>query len=283
MLIAQLSDTHVSTPEGPEDVVLHTSEHLARAVAHLNRLQARPDLVVITGDLVDRGEVGEYERLRELLAPLRMPVYLLPGNHDHRDNLRRVFADHSYLPRAGFLQYTVDDGPVRLVALDTHIPGEPGGRLCGERLAWLDARLAEQPQRPTLVAMHHPPFASGLALMDAFGLDGSDGLAAVLRRHAQVERVVCGHLHRPIVRRFAGTVACTCPSTRHQLALDLPPAHRLALAMEPPACMLHLWLGDAGGLVTHVSLIHDKYPPLVVHDGQGWVRNPQVPANFHPA
>ncbi|WAS99532.1 phosphodiesterase [Nannocystis poenicansa] len=238
---------------------------------------------MITGDLVDRGEIGEYERLRELLAPLQMPVFLLPGNHDDRANLRRVFADHAYLPRDGFLQYTVDDWPVRLVVLDTHIPGAPGGRLCAERLAWLEARLAEEPQRPTVVAMHHPPFSSGLPLMDALGLEGGDELAAVLRRHSQVERVVCGHLHRPIVRRFAGTVACTCPSTTHQLALDLPPANRLAIVMEPPACMLHLWLGSAGGLVTHVSLIADEYPALVVHDGQGWVRDPQPPPGFHPS
>lgn len=283
MLIAQISDTHISTPKGAEDSFLRTSGHLARAVAHLNRLPARPDLVVITGDLVDRGEVGEYERLRELLAPLTMPAYLLPGNHDDRDNLRRVFADHAYLPREGFLQYTVDDWPVRLVVLDTHIPGEPGGRLCAERLAWLDARLAEQPRRPTVVAMHHPPFTIGLALMDSFGLDGIDGLAAVIRKHEQVERVVCGHLHRPIVRRFAGTVACTCPATAHQLALDLPPVSRLALVMEPPACMLHLWLGDAGGLVTHVSLIGDEHPPFIVHDGHDWVRDPRPPPGFHPA
>ncbi|MCY1072627.1 phosphodiesterase [Nannocystis sp. RBIL2] len=283
MLIAQISDTHVSTPTGAEDSLLRTSEHLARAVAHLNRLDRRPDLVVITGDLVDRGEVGEYERLRELLAPLRMPVFLLPGNHDERDNLRRVFGEHGYLPRDGFLQYTVDDWPVRLVALDTHVPGQAGGRLCGERLAWLEARLAEAPERPTVVAMHHPPFSIGLPVMDAFGLDGSDGLAAVLGRHPQVERVLCGHLHRPIVRRFAGTVACTCPSTAHQLALDLPPATRLAFVMEPPACMLHLWLGSDGGLVTHLSLIAGEHPPLTVHDGQGWIRDPRPPPGFHRA
>jgi 3',5'-cyclic AMP phosphodiesterase CpdA len=281
MLIAQISDTHVSTPKGADDDFFQTSEHLARAVAHLNRLPARPDLVVITGDLVDRGELAEYEQLRGLLAPLAMPVFLLPGNHDDRDNLRRVFADHPYLPRDGFLQYTVDGWPVRLVVLDTHIPREPGGRLCAERLAWLDARLAEEPQRPTVVAMHHPPFLIGIPIMDAMGLDGIDGLAAVIRRHPQVERVLCGHLHRPIVRRFAGTVACTCPSTAHQVALDLPPVNRLALAMEPPACMLHLWLGDAGGLVTHLSLVGDEHPPFTVHDGQGWVRDPRPPPGFH--
>src|SRR5215469_17559283 len=70
--------------------------------------------------------------------------------------------------------------------------------------------------------------------------------------------IVCGHLHRPIVRRFAGTVACTAPATAHQIALDLGETPRLATVMEPPGCLLHLWLGDSGGLVTHVSLIGDR-------------------------
>ncbi|MDC0718286.1 phosphodiesterase [Nannocystis bainbridge] len=281
MLIAQISDTHIGAP-GRDDL-LRTSWHLARAVAHLNRRERRPDLVVITGDLVDHGEVGEYEHLRELLAPLRMPVFLLPGNHDDRHNLRRAFADHAYLQREGpYLNYVVDDWPVRLVALDTLVPGQPGGRLCDGQLAWLADRLAEAPARPTVIAMHHPPFSSGVAVLDAFGLAGSDALAAVLRRHPQVERVLCGHLHRPIVRRFAGTVACTCPSTAHQVALDLPPADRLAFVMEPPACMLHLWLGEEEGTITHLSPIADERPLWVMHDGEGWVRGSRPPAGFHP-
>ncbi len=282
MLIAQISDTHVSTPDSRNDRLFRTAEHLAAAVAHLNALHPRPDLVLATGDLVERGGIDEYERLREILTPLAMPLFLIPGNHDDRENLTKVFADHAYLPRNGaFLQYTVEDWPLRLVALDTLVPGKSGGRLCAERLAWLEARLGEAPDRPTLVFMHHPPFATGIAAMDDMGLDGIEGLAAVIRRHPQVERITCGHLHRTIVRRFAGTVACTCPATAHQIALDLVPAQRLATVMEPPACMLHLWLGEAGGLVSHVSLIGDRHPPFTVFDGERWFRDAVPPAGFH--
>jgi 3',5'-cyclic AMP phosphodiesterase CpdA len=251
-------------------------------VDHLNRLRPRPDLVLGTGDLVEGGGVDEYERLREILAPLAMPLFLVPGNHDDRGNLATVFARHAYLPRDGaFIQYTVEDWPVRLVALDTLVPGESGGRLCGERLAWLDARLAEAPGRPTLVFMHHPPFATGIAAMDGMGLDGIAALAAVIRRHPQVERIACGHLHRTIVRRFAGTVACTSPATAHQIALDLPPATRVATVMEPPACMLHLWLERGEGLVSHVSVIGDRHPPLTIFDGTRWFRDGDPPPRFH--
>ena len=136
MLIAQISDMHLSTPGSRFEEIYRTAEHLARAVAHLNALEPRPDVVLATGDLVDRGEAGEYERLREQLEPLRMPVYLVPGNHDDRVVLPQVLDRHRYLPQdGGFLQYAVEDWPVRLVALDTLIPGESGGRLCAERLA----------------------------------------------------------------------------------------------------------------------------------------------------
>jgi 3',5'-cyclic-AMP phosphodiesterase len=282
MLIAQISDTHISTAGSRNDALFRTAEHLAQAVAHLNALRPRPDLVLATGDLVEQGGLDEYRRLREILAPLAMPIFLIPGNHDDRENLLAAFPDHAYLPRSGaFLHYTVDDWPLRLVALDTLVPGESGGRLCAERLRWLEARLAEAPGRPTLVFMHHPPFATGIAAMDDMGLDGVAGLAELIRRHPQVERITCGHLHRTIVRRFAGTVACTCPATAHQIALDLPPSRRLATVMEPPACMLHLWLGDGGGLVSHVSAIGHRHPSLTVFDGERWFRDAVPPARFH--
>jgi 3',5'-cyclic AMP phosphodiesterase CpdA len=282
MVVAQITDMHVSTPQSRADRVFRTAEHLERAVDHLNALRPRPDVVLATGDLVDQGRLDEYERLRAILERLAMPAYLIPGNHDDRANLRTAFDRHQYLDGDGaFFQYTIEDWPLRLVALDTLVPGSGGGRLCAERLAWLDRRLREAPERPTLIFMHHPPFVTGIGSMDGMGLDGIEGLAAMIRRHPQVERIVAGHIHRPIVRRFAGTVACTCPSTAHQVALDLPPETRLAMVMEPPACMLHVWLGEEQGLVTHVSVIGDR-PTLTVFDGSRWLGDVTPPAGFYP-
>jgi len=281
VIVAQISDPHVASAGGKFDRLLATTEHLTRAVAHLNALRPRPDVVLLTGDLVEHGRPDEYRRLRDVLAPLAMPVLVIPGNHDDRANLVRAFDDHAYLPRdGGFLQYTVDDWPVRLVALDTVVPGESGGRLCADRLAWLDARLGEAPGRPTLVFMHHPPFATGIVAMDAMGLEDPAALAAVLRRHPHVEGVACGHIHRTIVRRFAGTVAAVCPSTAHQVALDLPPERRLAVVMEPPACLLHVGPDGNAGLVTHVSPIDDSRPPFVVYDGEHWLADAKPPPGF---
>ncbi len=261
MLIAQITDTHIK----PEGVLAYgrveTAGFLARAVDHLLHLDPRPDAVVATGDLVDAGTPAEYQRLRHLLAPLPMPLYLLPGNHDDRDVLRREFADHPYMPPRGFIQYVVDDGPLRIVALDTLLPGSGGGIVDAERIAWLDARLREAPAKPTLIFMHHPPFKTAITYMDTIGLQDADALAEVVRRHPQVERVACGHLHRPIQTRWAGTVASTAPSTAHQVALDVNEGAALAFTMEPPGYALHLWR-DGLGLVTHTVTVGD-FPTYV--------------------
>jgi 3',5'-cyclic AMP phosphodiesterase CpdA len=269
MIIAQISDPHITRPGAELDRTYATAEHLRRAVDHLLRLPARPDLVLLTGDCVDAGSAEEYERLRELLSPLTMPVYAVPGNHDDRQRLREAFGAQGTRPMAEFVQYVVEDWPVRLIGLDTNVPGEPGGRLCAERLGWLADRLAEQPARPTVIFMHHPPFRTGLHVLDAMGLDGSEALGAVVARHPNVERVLAGHVHRLMQRRFHGSVAMTCPSTAHQVHLDLQRPQRLAVVMEPPTCLLHAW-DERSGLVTHASPIGKHGPVEEVHDGEKW-------------
>jgi len=255
MLIAQLSDPHVGVPGTLLYGRVDTAEFLKRAVAEINRLEPLPDIAVLTGDCVAVGELPEYEYLREILAPLTMPLFVIPGNHDAREPLRDIFGTDGYLPADGFIHYVVDDYPLRLVALDTHIPGENGGVLCDERLAWLDRTLAAAPDRPTLLMMHHPPFATGIEHMDKSMLANPDAFATVVARHKQIERILCGHLHRAIDRRFAGTIAGTAPSTAHQFCLCLSPGARLRYALEPAGYQLHLWQG--GALVTHTAVLGD--------------------------
>ena len=274
MLVAQITDTHIlapglifkapiaPAPPGTERTRadIDTGACLARAVAALNALRPLPDVAIVTGDLVEHGEAAEYDHLRQLLAPLAMPVFVIAGNHDSRAPLREAFATDGYFAPDGFLHYTVEDYPLRLVALDTSIPGEHRGMLCEERLRWLDATLAAAPLRPTLVTMHHPPFPTGITYMDGMGLQNIAALAEIVARHPQIERIACGHLHRSIDRRFAGTVAGTAPSTAHQIQLDLRPGARLHFRFEPPGYQLHLWEA-ASGLVTHTAILGDWSGP----------------------
>jgi 3',5'-cyclic-AMP phosphodiesterase len=269
MIVAQISDTHIlaaaaryravvdRSPAGERVYAeFDTAGCLARAVAEINRLDPLPDVTVVTGDLVDHGEPAEYEHLRTLLQPLRMPVFVIAGNHDVRAALRNAFAGDGYLPDRDYLQYTVEDYPLRLVALDTLVQGEHRGALCAERLRWLDRTLAAQPDRPTLVLMHHPPFPTAITFMDRYGLENAAALAEILARHGQVERVLCGHLHRAIDRRFGGTVAGTAPSTAHQIRLNFAPEAPLCFAAEPPGYQLHIWQEESG-LVTHTAVFGD--------------------------
>ncbi len=275
---AQISDFHISLPDGMADKTLQTAAHLRIAVAHLNALPERPEFVLCTGDLVDSGGEGEYAILAEILAGLDMPFFLIPGNHDDRTGLAQAFPDHDYLSgHDGFMQYTIEEWEPRLIALDTLVPGQSGGRVCSTRLDWLADRLTEQPDRPTILFMHHPPFRTGIRMMDEMGLEDREGLVAVLRQYNQIEAILAGHLHRHITRRVAGTIAITTPGPAHQIALDLTGEERLSLIMEPPAGLLHIWLGGDDGLVSHVTYTGGCYDRQEVYAGSGWIKDGAPP------
>ena len=248
MIVAQITDTHLTA-----DGFLH---HIAvndklRAVIHrLNALTPSPDIILATGDLTADGKPEEYEQLREILGDARAPVYLIPGNHDDLAALRTHLPRHTYLPPDGFAHYVVDDHPLALIGLDTTAPGTHRGEMCADRLAWLEARLEERRERPVLIFMHHPPFRSGIWWMDAIGLKGRRKLSGLLRHYDNIERVVCGHLHRPIQTRWAGTVGSVAPSTAFFVALDLGGQKFMTLHDGPAGFDLHVW-SDRDGLVTH--------------------------------
>ena len=255
MLLCQISDPHI-VPEGRLAYGrVDTAGMLERCVRKIAALPRVPDALVVTGDLTDHATLEEYGLLGELLAPLSMPVFLATGNHDDRDVLQQAFPAQRHLAGAdGFVQYVVDDFEVRLVVLDTMVPRAPGGELCGRRLEWLDRTLAAS-DRPTVVAQHHPPFVTGMSFMDQMTLANPADEAAVVSRYGHVERIISGHYHRTIQSRFAGTVASVCPSTAHQLLLDLVPGADIRFTFEPSGFQLHLWNGSA--LVTHSQVVDD--------------------------
>jgi 3',5'-cyclic-AMP phosphodiesterase len=255
MLLCQISDPHVVSEGTLAYGRVDTPRLLERCVRKILALPRRPDAVVATGDLTDNGTAEEYGLLAELLAPLDLPLYLAVGNHDDRRALRAAFPGHAHLAGDdGFVQYVVDEFAVRLVVLDTLVPGKPGGAMCERRLRWLDRALAAS-DRPTIIAQHHPPFPTGLSFMDGMSLADPAAEAAVVSRYAHVERIISGHHHRTSQARFAGTVASICPSTAHQLLLDLNPGAGIRFTFEPSGFHLHLW--DGSQLVTHTAVVED--------------------------
>ena len=246
-VLAQLSDPHIGADWADAD----PPAGLARVVEAVRATSPPPDAVLVSGDLAEHAADGEYEQVRALLAPLRAPLYVLAGNHDDRRALRRHFGAPGQDGEA--LQYSVDLGPIRLVVLDTARRGENRGELTSERLAWLDAELASAPEPPTLLAMHHPPFATGVpAWDDGGGLPASHrrALADVVGRHPQVRRLVAGHFHRTISGQVAGRPALVIPSTYVQARLAID-HDEIELSNEPSAFALHV-VAD-GELISHVQ------------------------------
>jgi Icc protein len=246
--IAQLSDLHVGAPWGDA-----SESAVAAAIAAVALVLGRPaDAVVVTGDIANTPTDAEYERARMLLDELAAPVYVLPGNHDDRDALRRHFA----LPatEAEHLSYVADLGPIRIIALDTVRPAGSGGQLDGPRLAWLKTALAADRTTPTLLAMHHPPLDIGQSGMDAIGIPEPErrALGAILGHHPQVHRIISGHVHHAVIGDLDGTPVLAVPSPGVQLVLDFE-TDSTRFAPEPASFALHLVVG--GRIVSHLQPI----------------------------
>jgi 3',5'-cyclic AMP phosphodiesterase CpdA len=270
LLIAQISDLHVKRPGVLAYRKVDTAAALARCVAALNRFVPRPDLVVVSGDLVDTPAAEEYEHLTRLLAPLEIPFAAIPGNHDDRALLRRALPQAG-APAHGPLNLVRRVGPLDAVLVDSTVPKAPHGELGAPTLDWLAAVLAAAPERPALLFMHHPPFATGIGHMDVQNLRDAEALADLLRRAPRVRLVAAGHVHRAVLTTFAGVPTTICPAPNHAVALDLDARWPPSLTVEPPAFHLHAWFadGDFGRVVTHHVPIGDFAGPYPFFDRDG--------------
>lgn len=242
MLVAQISDTHILTSASDHPAAELRADCLRRCVADINEQQ--PDAVIFTGDTVQHGQPEEYARLRQLLAPLDAPLYLIPGNRDDNETLRTAFSDQPYLPENGdFLHYTIEDHDLRLVALDSTSVAERKGVFCPARQAWLDEVLSEQRNRPTLLFIHHPPFDIGDHYIGGYRRpEEADALADIVSGHPQVVGMLCGHVHWPIERQWAGTSARIMPS----IAVDVRKGVDETEAGGRPIYMLHRFSSETG-------------------------------------
>jgi len=242
LLIAQISDTHILAQESEHPSAELRADCLRRCVADINRHQ--PDAVVFTGDTVQHGQPEEYVRLRESLAPLKAPLYLVPGNRDDKNEMRAAFSDCAHLPATGeFLHYVIEDYDTRLVGIDSTLAGERKGRFCESRQAWLDKTLKEQPDRATLLFIHHPPFDVGDHYVGGYRRpEEAAALEGIVNRQPQVTGLLCGHVHWPVAREWAGTQARIMPS----VAVDVRKGIDETEARGRPIYMLHRVSGVAG-------------------------------------
>ncbi|MFS2161031.1 phosphodiesterase [Pseudomonas sp. Pseusp122] len=248
MLIAHLSDLHIRPPGVLYQGLVDSNTMCRQAIEHLDALRPRPDVVIITGDIVDEGLPAEYEMAQTLLAQIKQPLLIIPGNHDDPTLFRTAFA---HAASEGPLHFIASDlGPVRIIGLDISVPGEHHGDMSEAAQHWLEASLAQEPERPTLIMLHQPPFLSGIPYIDTYACRNAQRLVQVVERYPAVERIVCGHIHRAMQLRFGGSLLCTAPSTTTAIALRLDADAPEASYVEPPALLLHHWKPDTG-LITH--------------------------------
>lgn len=246
MLIAQVSDVHLGFAPGGRDEPNRI--RLDTVVAALIDARPAPDILFVTGDLTEHGDVASYQQVREAFAGIGCPVHYMVGNHDRRAQFEQIWPDRY---ADGFLQYVVDTPELRFLVLDTLEEGRHGGGFCAVRAAWLRARLSEAPDRPTLILLHHPPMPVGIAWMDC---DPDEPwiarLSAALDGNDQVIGLITGHLHRPIASVWRGLPIAVCPSSSPGLSLDLTsidpdrPDDRAMIADDPPGYALHRWDGE---------------------------------------
>lgn len=261
--IIQLSDTHIVDEGMLAYDVVDTAAHLEKAVAYIVDLLpkiAPIDAIIVTGDLTDHGTEAAYQRFQQILAPLNLPIFVIPGNHDRRDTLRTTLSQHDYLPKDGPLNFHCKIGELDVLALDSLYEGKSHGHLAPETLSWLADELDRFKDTPVLVALHHPPFDCGIVHMDEIKLQNSDAFVSTIAEHSAPHMVICGHVHRFICRYEKPSPMLIAPSPAHIVALDHRRDGPSEFLMEPGGLLLHSFDSET-------SAFTSEYVPIGPFEG----------------
>lgn len=239
MIIAHISDTHIDPSHENSSARLRD---LAACVDDINSLEPAPDVVVHTGDIAHNGDEEKYRLAVGILDNLNVPLFVCPGNRDERSLLTERFSiGRRLMPDSPFLQYVVDDFPIRLIALDTLSERGNQGAYCRARAESLRDALSSDAKRKAVLFMHHPPFEiAGSKYPHQFDpWDDAECLASALRDQSHVVRGFCGHSHRDARGTVAGIPFSCVPSVARDLRLgDFEPALR-----DIPVYHLHTFDG----------------------------------------
>ena len=219
--IVHLSDTHFLARGALLYGSVETEENLRQALGQLERSGIRPEALVFTGDLADLGEPDAYQRLRAIVEPaaarLGAEVVWVMGNHDERLQYSSGLFD---IEATEAPQDRVHDiGGLRIISLDTTVPGFHHGELTDGQLEWLADVLKVPAPHGTLIAVHHPPVPTPLLwAMEMLELEAQDRFAAVVAG-TDVRAILGGHLHFSTHSTFAGVPVSVAAATCYTLAL----------------------------------------------------------------
>jgi Icc protein len=239
-ILAQISDTHIRADDDGAAV-----RQLTHALRQAREYKA--NVILISGDLANDERADEYALFAKAIADPPAPLFVMPGNHDDRARIRAALPSHKYLPASGPLSFVIEDFPVRIVCVDQIVPGETHGLFTQDQAHWLDRTLAQRPEKPTVVALHHPPFPTHDVLFDTIGLQNAELFGSVVRHHPQVTRIICGHHHRMAVGQVAHAPVIVAPSTSWVYGLALHDGQDIApKTAEQTGWVLHGWSAEKG-------------------------------------
>jgi len=251
MLIAQISDTHIANIGEKTYGIAPMDSNLVECVEHINQLEPKPDLVLVTGDICYSGSVSEARYAKQLLDELNYPYYIIGGNHDERKNLISVFGGGAIPANDnGFINYVIEGHEVRLIAMDSVDEGKSGGKICQQRATWLSEKLDEEKSKPTIIFIHHPPTNFGVLETDVDGFENVELLAKIVVKNNNIERIICGHIHLQAFVKWQGTIVSTAPCMGMRLLLDLTMKKPSQFILEDPAYQLH-YFSPEKSLITH--------------------------------
>lgn len=238
-LAIQLTDTHILPPGKVLYNQIDTALHLRETVKQINRMRPRPDVLIVTGDVAERGDKASYLHFLELTAPLKMPVYVVPGNHDRPQTMAEVFEGTTCFPVTDVTyQYAVEDLPFRILGINSRRDGSELPEFDEKRSFWLRHQL-ELSDKPTLIALHHPPMVTGIEFIDMGGSEWFQEFRSILADHEQVKLVICGHCHTDLSGRVGRVPVYMAPANSHRLianrGIDSAPSSIIA----PTAPTLH--------------------------------------------
>ncbi len=244
-LLVQITDTHILPPGELLHSSVDSARHLQETVRSIGQMRPKPDVVLITGDLVETGDSASYRHFIDLIEPLEMPVYVIPGNHDNPQVMQEAFANTPYFPVSDrSFQYIVDDFSFRILALNSKCEGTELPAFDAPRLSWLEHQLGLS-NKPTLIALHHPPMITGIELSDMGGTEWFQGLKTVLASHEQVKLLICGHCHTDLCGRIGQVPVYMATATSHQLIATRGAMVAPSAVIQPGTPALHHFInGD---------------------------------------
>jgi 3',5'-cyclic AMP phosphodiesterase CpdA len=270
MIIAQLTDLHHMQEGELLYGIIDTYSRFQEAVDAVNTIHPKPDLVIVTGDLVEQPTKASYESLIKHMERFDLPVYVIPGNHDDPDLMKECFSGTKYYPTQNeWGSYSLDLGEINLIALDSVNNGHELPMFEDAQCQWLHDELVKN-KKPTMIALHHPPIRTGIAFADLADPEWSKGLVETVSSHDHVKLIICGHIHTSLSSQIGNVPVFCWGSSAYELlshpGVDVAPC--FLDCAESPA--LHYWNGESFLSGPFSGILERQLKRIDELSGQSW-------------